>query len=87
MKIREGFLLREVGGGHIVIPVGEQSKQFRGMITLNETGAFLWEYFMKESAKEGAVAALCERYDVDFRQAEQDVIEFFNLLQAHNFLR
>ena len=41
MKIKKGFVLRKVGGESVVVPVGEMSKQFHGMINLNETGAFL----------------------------------------------
>ena len=42
MKIKNGFVLRVVGGESVVVPVGEMSKKFHGMINLNETGAFLW---------------------------------------------
>ena len=42
MKIKEGFILREVAGNYIVVAVGSAVKQFNGVITLNETGAFLW---------------------------------------------
>ena len=42
MKIKQGFVVRKVGDSHVVVPVGELSKTFHGMINLNETGAFLW---------------------------------------------
>ena len=45
MKIKNGFVVRKVGGESVVVPVGEMSKEFHGMINLNETGAFLWEFF------------------------------------------
>ena len=38
MKIKSGLILRSVGGENVVVPVGEMSKKFHGMITLNETG-------------------------------------------------
>ena len=37
MKIKKGFVLRVVGGENVVVPVGEMSKKFHGMINLNET--------------------------------------------------
>ena len=43
MKIKEGFLLRQVGGNYVIVPVGAQSVDFRCIITLNEVGAFLWQ--------------------------------------------
>lgn len=41
MKIKDGFLLREVAGSHIVVPLGGAA-DFGGMMTLNPVGAFLW---------------------------------------------
>ena len=38
MKIKNGFVLRDVGGQAVVIAVGEASKTFHGMINLNATG-------------------------------------------------
>ena len=43
MKIKEGFVLRTIAGSNIVVPVGAASIDFNGMITLNDSGAFLWK--------------------------------------------
>ena len=40
MKIKEGYLLREVAGSNIVVPIGEGELNFSGVITLNDVGAF-----------------------------------------------
>ena len=40
MKIKDGFILRTVADSCIVVPVGERSIDFSGVITLNEVGAF-----------------------------------------------
>ena len=48
MKIKKGFVLRVVGGENVVVPVGEMSKVFHGMINLNDTGAFMWKFFSEE---------------------------------------
>ena len=42
MKIREGFILKEIAGSYVVVPVGDDLVDFSLMITINETGAFLW---------------------------------------------
>ena len=42
MKIKEGFLLRQVSGQVVVLPTGNEL-DLNMMITLNDTGAFLWE--------------------------------------------
>ena len=52
MKIKDTFQLVTVAGEHMVIPIGEQSVDFQAMITLNETGAFLWEKLQEEMSEE-----------------------------------
>ncbi len=85
MKIKKGFVLRNVGGECLVVPVGEMSKQFHGMINLNETGNFLWNFFTEEHTKEEAVKALCAEYDVETEIAAGDVIKFMKILQEQGF--
>ena len=80
MKIKKGFVLRVVGGEHVVVPVGEMSKQFHGMINLNETGAFLWKLLEKDCEKEDLLNALLEEYDVEKSVAESDVCAFITKL-------
>lgn len=87
MKIKSGFVLREVGGDSVVVPVGERTKTFHGMINLNETGAFIWRFFSEEHTKEECVDALCERYLVAREQAEADVLKFITAMQNNGFLQ
>ena len=86
MKIKKGFVLRAVGGENVVVPVGEMSKQFHGMINLNETGAFLWRFFTEEHTPEEAVVALCKEYAAtDKGQVETDVNRFVEILTKNGF--
>ena len=39
MKLNEDFLIHDTGHGEMLIPVGEKTKTFHGVIKLNETGA------------------------------------------------
>ena len=85
MKIKKGFVVRNVGGECVVVPVGEMSKSFHGMINLNETGAFLWRFFTEEHSAEEAVDALCAEYDVDRERAAIDVDKFITTLESNGF--
>ena len=82
MKIKEGFILREIGGSFVVVAVGNASKHFKGVIKLNDSGAFLWQkletgnFNCEELAKE-----LQNQYDVDEVTAKNDVNEFINNLK------
>lgn len=86
MKIKEGFKLRKVAGNYIVIATGKASKEFNGMINLNEVGAFLWEKLAIGSTKEELVNALLGEYEVPSEVAEKDVEAFINKLQGANLV-
>ncbi len=85
MKIKKGFVLRVVGGQSVVVPVGKMSKDFHGMINLNETGAFLWKFFAEEHTAEEAVAALCAEYEATEAQVKEDVLRFMEILSKNGF--
>ena len=86
MKIKKGFVVRSVGGEYVVVPVGALSKTFRGMINLNETGAFLWRFFSEERTKEEAVTALKNEYDADEETLALDVDKFMEILTRNGFV-
>ena len=86
MKINKDYVLRNVGGENIVVPVGEASKRFHGMITLNDTGAFLWAFFSEEHTEREAVAALLKEYEVTEETAACGVRTFVESLEKNGFL-
>ena len=86
MKIKDGFILREVAGSYLVVAVGTAVKQFNGMINLNETGAFLWRLLEKGATEEESVSALLKEYDVDEETAKADVKAFTNKLTEAGLL-
>ena len=86
MKIKEGFIIRQVGGENIVVPVGKTGKDFHGMIKLNESGAFLWRFFTQDHTEAEAVAALLNEYDVDEATAKTDVAAFVKTLNDPRFV-
>ncbi len=86
MKIKEGFVLKTVGDNYIVVPVGAQTVDFRCMITLNETGAFLWKALENEHSEEQLVDALLAEYDVTAALAKNDVAAFIVKLRENGLL-
>ncbi|QCT73149.1 PqqD family protein [Eubacterium maltosivorans] len=79
MKIKNGYILREVAGEAVVVPSGEVSLNFQGIISLNETGALLWKQLEQGCEQKDLVQALLEEYEVDAETAEKDVEEFLKL--------
>lgn len=87
MKIREGFILRQVSEAYVVVAVGEAAQVFNGMITLNESGALLWKALSDGCTDEKAlVRALLAEYEVTEEQAEKDVKAFVKHLSEANIL-
>ena len=87
MKIKNGFILRDVGGKTFVVAVGERSREFKGMITLNETGKFIWKALEKENTVDGVVDSLMSTYECDDRaMIEEDVKSFIAKLEGDGIL-
>lgn len=86
MKIKDGFIIREIAGTWIVVPIRQRVVEFNGLLTLSETGVFLWHYLDKESTKEDLVSAIVEDYDIDELTANSDVEEFINQLKEKELL-
>lgn len=86
MKIKEGFILREVAGNYIVVAVGSMVKEFNGVINLNETGAFLWKVLEKGATEEDLKNALLAEYDVDEATALQGVKLFVSKIREAKLL-
>lgn len=86
MKIKDGFVLRQVAGQGVVIATGEASKEFSGMVKLNGTGSFIWER-VAEGLDEDAIAkALVAEYDVTPEKAASDVAAFAAKMRENGFL-
>ena len=86
MKIKDGYMLRSVAGQNVVVPIGDAAVDFNGMISLNDSGAFLWEALAQGATEAELKAALLETYDVDEARAEADVNAFVSRMREANFL-
>ena len=81
MKVKEGFILRDMGGQPIVVSVGAASKTLNGMIKLNDSGKFLWEKLQKDVTEEELAEALVEKYEISKETASADVKAFVETLK------
>lgn len=76
MKLKKNFVLRQVAGAWVVLPLGAETVNFSGMLQLNESGAMLWRVLEEGGSQDALVEALLGEYDVTREQAEADVQEF-----------
>lgn len=87
MKISTQYILREIAGEFIIVPTGQEARQFQGLIAVNETGAFLWKVLQESNlSMDDLINALCETYDVDCDNAKKDVEIFIQLIDEKGML-
>ena len=82
MKLNENFVLRQVADNWVVLPVGQASVDFNGMLSLNESGAMLWQALEQGGDRESLADALCGKYEVERETALADAGEFLDKLAA-----
>ena len=85
MKLKEGFVLREVAGDIVVIPSGD-TLDLNMMITLNETGRFLWAKLEAGAEMPELVQALTQEYEVSAQDAERHIEKFVAKLNENGLL-
>ena len=82
MKRSPDFLLRQVAGKMVLVPVGAAARKFPGMVTVNASGKFIWECLEQEHTMQSLVAAMTDHYEVDAQQAQADAEAFLKKLMA-----
>ena len=82
MKIKEGYIIKKLGTGYVVVTVGEASREFNGIISLNSSGAFLWQSILEGAdTRESLVKIMMDRYDgLDEATAGADLDEFLKVV-------
>ncbi len=76
MKRKADFVMRNVGGENLLVPIGRQVLDTNGLVTLNATGSCLWELLAQDRSVEELAAALTEKFEVDIERARADVQVF-----------
>lgn len=83
MKAKDGFVLRNIVGEHVIMPTGDNINRFKGTVLLNEQAALLWERLQNNVSRGDLLTALLDTYDVDEATAAGDldaVLEKFKSL-------
>ncbi len=88
MQIKQGFVLREVAGQYMIIATGEASKNFHGMIKLNESGKDVWMGVKEGLSVDEIVYMMMRKYeDANEEMIRKDVEKIINVMKQHGFLK
>ena len=86
MKIKEGFILKDVAGSKIVIATGEQRMNFNGVITFNEVGADVFNLLDGNNSVEDIVAKISGDYNAPCEIVRGDVEKLKEKMKKHNLI-
>lgn len=79
--MKNKFLLREVAGEYMLVPLGESGLTFNSIVTFNETGAFIWKKLEEDLTEDEIANALSLEYNVTHQQALADVKQLVGYLR------
>lgn len=82
MKIKKGFVLRNVVGESIIMPTGENIAKFEGAVVLNEVSAFIFGSLSEPLSREDLLAKVLSEFDVDEETAANDLDEVIAQFEA-----
>lgn len=86
MQIKTGFMLRDIAGQSVVVPLGARVVEFNGIMTLSESGALLWRKLEKNSSIDEMIELLLAEYDIDKDTAQRDVEDFVGSMKSNSII-
>ena len=81
MKLKKDFILREIMGDVVLVPINQSTSQFNGLITVNELGKFIWENLEKVKDENDLLQLILDEYEVERDVAKKDLDEFLQVLK------
>lgn len=81
------FLLREVAGEAVLVPVGEAGIFENSVISLNETCRFLWQLFQQPRTMEDVIAEAKKEYSDPDGEMEQGIKDFIREYLQYGLLK
>lgn len=89
MKLQDGYMLQEIAGNYVVIPVGQNVIEYKSMLHLNETGAFIWRQLDSNITYQNLLDALITEYEAEEEEKDmikKDLDEFLSHMKSLNLL-
>ena len=86
MKIKKDYILREIAGQNIIVPIGQAGLDSRGIMTLKGIGVYIFGLLSQNRSREELIEKILEEYEVDRKTAESDLDEFITRLNGLGLL-
>ena len=86
MKIKDGFILKEVAGNNIVIATGEQRISFNGVMTFNEVGAAVFKLLDGTNTAEDIAERITADYNADLETVKKGVDTLIEKMKRYGLI-
>lgn len=86
MKIKDGFIMKDVAGSKVVLPLGERQTEIRGIITFNDIGAEVFNMLDGTNSVEEIIAKIVKDYDAPYETVKSDVEKLIEKMRANGLV-
>lgn len=86
MKIKNGFVLKNIAGENIVMPSGDKISTFDGAIVLNEVAAFIWSKMEESVSKNELLEFVLSEFEVEKEKAAADLDALISKLSDYGVI-
>ena len=86
MKLKIDFIVKQVADKSVAIAVDGSKIGFDGMLTMNDSAAFIFECLKEDTSYEEIVKNFLEEYDATREQAEKTVSDFIEKLKEASLI-
>lgn len=86
MEIKNEYVIRNIAGDNILVPIGKTIDNFNGLIILNEMAKFIWEKMPEVKDEEELLNCILDEYEVDREVAKADLEEFLETLKKEKII-
>ena len=86
MKIKDGFALRNFADKWIAVSINDNTHENNLFITLNNSGAFVWELLKNDTSYDEVITAITNKYGIDNNTAKADFDAFLSKVRDAGIL-
>lgn len=86
MRLKKDFILHDSDGDYVIVAVGEATKNFHGLVHLNNVAGKIVEFLKEDISEEELINKMLEVYDVDPDTLKKDVNNIVSQLKNANIV-
>ncbi len=86
LKTKPGFSIRQVLDAYIIMGTGKEAYRPNCIMSLNESGAYLWNLISEGIEEKDLAPSLMKEYGIDSATAENDVSRFLQQLREKELI-